>query len=161
MSTTLLTFNQHDVICSDVIRIVDPANNKVLAQASGRQIDSNLTTNRPLLHAVMVGLDLLAKSQNGGSNLSILNQSSSDLSDFHGLFHHQYSSSDDYYIAKGLDVYLSHEPCVMCSMALLHSRVATVFYNVSTKQGGLGTLYKIHANKQLNHRFDVFCRVQA
>jgi hypothetical protein len=37
------------------------------------------------------------------------------------------------YIGVGLEVYLLREPCLMCSMALVHSRVKTVVYGVSTQ----------------------------
>jgi tRNA(Arg) A34 adenosine deaminase TadA len=35
---------------------------------------------------------------------------------------------DGYYVCHNLWVFLSHPPCVMCSMALTHSRVARVYY---------------------------------
>jgi len=65
------------------------------------------------------------------------------------------------YLATDFEVFLLSEPCLMCSMALLHSRVARVYYLVhhrfeETKWGGLGSICSIHANKQLNHRFQVF-----
>lgn len=41
-------------------------------------------------------------------------------------------------------------------MALVHSRVARVFYSVPSKTGCLGTNYKIHSHSSLNHRFKVF-----
>jgi len=37
-------------------------------------------------------------------------------------------------------VYLAFEPCVMCSMALLHSRVAKVFYSLSHDKQNAGTV---------------------
>ena len=46
---------------------------------------------------------------------------------------------------------------VRCSMALLHSRVRRVFYGTDNSSiGGLGSVYKIHCQKGLNHHFDVF-----
>ena len=60
------------------------------------------------------------------------------------------------YLCTGYDVYLLKEPCVMCSMALVHSRVRRIFFYSPTETGGLATLTKIHTIKQLNHHFDVF-----
>lgn len=55
-------------------------------------------------------------------------------------------------------VYLStHEPCISCGMALLHSRISMVIYAVPARlyTGALGTL-KFHCNKSLNHHFHVY-----
>ncbi len=63
------------------------------------------------------------------------------------------------YLATGYTTYLLGEPCVMCAMALLHSRVAeVVFASNGRKQnfGGLGSSVSVHCNKQLNHRFKVW-----
>ncbi|BHF57784.1 adenosine deaminase, tRNA-specific 3 [Sparganum proliferum] len=61
------------------------------------------------------------------------------------------------YICTDCDVYLSSEPCVMCAMALVHSRVRRLF--VARRLPGLGGIdsgWAIHRVKNLNHRFLAF-----
>jgi tRNA-specific adenosine deaminase 3 len=60
------------------------------------------------------------------------------------------------YLCTGLDLYLSHEPCLMCAMALVHARVRRVFFGRRTPNGALITLTRLHTIAALNHSFDVF-----
>lgn len=61
------------------------------------------------------------------------------------------------YLATGYDVYLWREPCVMCSMALTHSRIRTIFFHKKhPTNGAICSHTKLQSVKSLNHHFQVF-----
>lgn len=61
------------------------------------------------------------------------------------------------YLCTGYWVFLLMEPCPMCAMALLHSRVARIFYGAVNRNAGvLGTRAVLHTVPGLNHRYRVW-----
>lgn len=65
------------------------------------------------------------------------------------------------YLCTGYDVYVTREPCIVCAMAMVHSRVRRVFYGCSTEHGALGSKCKLHRQRQLNHRYLAFKNLMA
>lgn len=145
--------------------VVDPQTGQRLAIAH----DCRRGTH-PLHHAVMVCIDLVAYSQGGGAyqyekypacryyvpdpQVTISHK------DVSALENHSCSDkakeNGQSYICTGYDLYVTREPCVMCAMALVHSRINRVFYAAVTADGALGSRYKIHCQKDLNHHFEVY-----
>ncbi|MBW0534051.1 hypothetical protein O181_073766 [Austropuccinia psidii MF-1] len=61
------------------------------------------------------------------------------------------------YLLTNLVVFATHEPCLLCSMALLHSRIKHLFFLIpSPKSGGCGSVYNVHEQDGLNHKFFVW-----
>lgn len=61
------------------------------------------------------------------------------------------------YLCTGYDCYVIREPCVMCAMALTHSRVRRVVYvQRDEEMGALGGAFRLHSKPSLNHHFQVF-----
>ncbi len=53
-------------------------------------------------------------------------------------------------------VYVTLEPCIMCAGLMHQARIARcVFGAFDSKAGALGSLYTVHDDARLNHRFSV------
>ncbi|KAJ8012883.1 hypothetical protein DPEC_G00047500 [Dallia pectoralis] len=144
--------------------VVDPESEKILAIGHDCR-----TGSHPLHHAVMVCIDLVACGQGGGAytydkypacQFVLPDSSPSPRKDIPvcGNQPDQASTGESGhpYICTGYDLYVTREPCVMCAMALVHSRIGRVFYGTASIDGAFGSKFKIHAKKDLNHRFEVF-----
>lgn len=59
-------------------------------------------------------------------------------------------------------VYVTLEPCCMCSGLMVNARVGRCVYGATdVKAGALGSLYDLNADSRLNHRFNVTAGVLA
>lgn len=120
--------------------------------------DSRISTGHHLRHATMNVIREVADFRASTSSTDILagslmpeaspSDSSPAISDT--------SRNGTNYLLTGLTLFITHEPCIMCSMALLHSRVKEVFYIVSMPQtGGCGGSACVPALRGVNHRYSI------
>jgi tRNA(adenine34) deaminase len=57
---------------------------------------------------------------------------------------------------SGCTLYVTLEPCMMCSGALVWSKIDRIVFGASdSNAGGCGSLFNICENKNLNHRIEV------
>lgn len=115
----------------------------------------NTSDKHPLQHASMNLIDVVAVQQGGGAWISSsLNSDSKEAS--------EKTKNSLPYLCTSYDVFLTSEPCIMCSMALLHSRVKRVFFMDSVNltrrcpEDGSFTRMKLHVHDNLNHTFEVW-----
>jgi tRNA(adenine34) deaminase len=60
------------------------------------------------------------------------------------------------YRLDGCEIFVTLEPCAMCSGAILHARLARLVYGASEpKTGAAGSVVNLFANPQLNHQTQV------
>nr|WP_233865733.1 tRNA adenosine(34) deaminase TadA [Paraburkholderia adhaesiva] len=60
------------------------------------------------------------------------------------------------YRLPGCELYVTLEPCLMCSGAIMHARIARVVYGAhDPKTGACGSVVDAFANTQLNHHTTV------
>ncbi len=60
------------------------------------------------------------------------------------------------YRLPGCELYVTLEPCLMCSGAIMHARIARVVYGAADpKTGACGSVVDAFANPQLNHHTSV------
>lgn len=92
------------------------------------------------------------------SSISEINNYSINTNDNHidkGFSNHCFDKLEQYY-CQGLYLFTFKEPCFMCSMALVHSRIEKVYFiEYNQKEGALASLIKLNSYN-LNHNFFVF-----
>ena len=54
------------------------------------------------------------------------------------------------------DMYVTLEPCIMCSGAIIKSRLKNIFFGAyNNKDGGVASLYNICNDSRLNHQVGI------
>ena len=68
----------------------------------------------------------------------------------------QAALAEENYRIPGSTLYVTLEPCAMCSGAMIHARIDRVVYGASDpKTGAAGSVLDIFASKQINHQTSV------
>lgn len=143
---------------TSAVLIVDPRSDTVVASG----IDTR--DSHPLAHSVLNAIKNVSKRQlkefkSTHDDLDdVLNQFLRANSNKYELLEENFRKSlnKDDYLCTNYNIYMSHEPCSMCAMALVHSRVSKVFYLLNTKYGYLNSNLKLHCHKDLNHKYEAF-----
>ena len=66
------------------------------------------------------------------------------------------NENNNQYYCEGLYVFIKEEPCMMCSMALIHNRIARLYFcDTNEKEGALISKYSLD-NYNLNHHYLIF-----
>lgn len=118
---------------------VDPKNGEIKAQVIDQRNDDD-----PIRHPIMEAIDQIAQNE--------VNRRAQKGQD---------DKAKNNYLCLNYNVYVSHEPCVMCSMALIHSRISQLVYKgQSPLTGGIdkssGDKLMIHLSCTLNWKFEAF-----
>ncbi|KAF4682404.1 adenosine deaminase, tRNA-specific 3 [Perkinsus olseni] len=143
----------------EILRMMEAAGRKkvIIVSPNGDVIaEAEADDKHPLKHACMVAISQVAAAATPLPAVHSGKRSRSPEESADGTLSDIEKSS---YLCTGCSVYLSTEPCVMCAMALLHSRVAEVFFSSGAKCDGFGGFLDLdpplHVNHRLNHTFTV------
>ncbi|OJA16836.1 hypothetical protein AZE42_03632 [Rhizopogon vesiculosus] len=119
--------------------------------------DTRISTAHPLRHATMNVIREIADFRASISSSDIAADSLMSASPPEDSREISCTSSNGTnYLLTGLTLFITHEPCIMCSMALLHSRVKEVFYIIPMPQtGGCSGSACLPALRGVNHRYSI------
>ncbi|QIX02496.1 hypothetical protein AMS68_008013 [Peltaster fructicola] len=169
---------------TEIIAVAGDARHKPLSNA----ITTHCSEGNPACHAVMRAIGMVARKRlrcasafaaKAASKASHtletahIDQSVRDaffldqpLTDLEQLYYDRDNLVPDGYLCLKLEVFLTQEPCVMCSMALVHSRIGRVIFRdrmpktggltaetVSNVTGLVGLGYGLCWRKELNWQF--------
>ncbi|KAG1822950.1 uncharacterized protein BJ212DRAFT_1263860 [Suillus subaureus] len=138
-----------------IAHVPKPFEDEALLSRSFTAKDTRMSTGHPLRHAAMNIIRNVADWRAKTSPTDLLPDPAASPSNG-SLGISDTSCNGTNYLLTGLTLFITHEPCIMCSMALLHSRVKEVFYIVPMpRTGGCGGSECLPALKGVNHRYNI------
>ncbi|KAJ7044028.1 cytidine deaminase-like protein [Mycena alexandri] len=118
--------------------------------------DTRQTMAHPLRHAVMNVIRQIADHRAASGEESVDEPAPTAPTDTDADTDSPRNGTN--YLLTSQILFTTHEPCIMCSMALLHSRVKEVVYLLPMeKTGGCGGVTCVPTLPGVNHRFSI-CR---
>lgn len=136
-------------------------------------VNSETLSNNPVKHSTMISIDSVATNAGAGhwkcnENEEIQNSIQEQLDKEEKLKDHRIDAHFLPYLCTNYDIFVTEEPCFLCTMGLVQSRIRRLFFldnssaNVST---GCKQLcypdkairdFLVHRDKRLNHRFEAW-----
>jgi len=147
--------------------IVDPSSGEVVAE--GRDVSRGCggggggwrgggEGGHPLRHAVMAALDAAARRDLALYHAPSTAEAAAAARGEGGKRKEPPDAPPRPYLCTGWDCFVLSEPCLMCAMALVHSRVRrVVFARPDCGAGALGGRWALQALRSLNHHYAVYC----
>ena len=120
--------------------------------------DTRLSSAHPLRHAALNVVRALADSTTSASTSASASTSVAAAAPIPSPPASTPASAKNgqHYLLTSRALFTTHEPCVMCTMALLHSRVKEVFFLVPMQRtGGCGGAVCVPKLDGVNHRFAI------
>nr|CCA14498.1 hypothetical protein SELMODRAFT_438667 [Albugo laibachii Nc14] len=145
----------HQFQCSHTCLVVDAILDKVVCLSSHAVRDEKYAFETTY-HPIMIAIDHVALRDRACKHQS----AGQCMERNHELENPPPLTS---YLCTSYDVYLDVEPCVMCAMALIHSRVRRVFFHERNHSHGAlgGSGIFLQSIKSLNHHYRVFHAVKS
>lgn len=126
----------------------------------------------PIQHSTMLAIDSVAYNYNSShwknsSGDYLMNSIQSQLDEQELLKDHTLDDNFLPYLCTDFDIFVTEEPCFMCTMGLVQSRIRRLFYldnkkrlidhqdNLCYPDSAIET-HLVHRHKNLNHRFEAW-----
>lgn len=130
----------------------------------------------PIRHSPMIAFDSVAKEAGSGhwvhtetESKKLIDLIRNELGDYEvDLKDHQMEPGFLPYLCTNYDIVVTEEPCMMCTMGLVQSRIRRLFYidlkslnsimsaNRTCYDDGAIERFLVHRDKNLNHRFEAW-----